>query len=174
MSQRIKIVCKDCGKPVFITANALTLDVARNLSAPERCPDCRAKNRAQINSVGQSYWTPKLEVDDSKRCWGKYGLGRLERDRPEPIVENYDGIPVEFPLLAATNPNHPAIPERWRETANKFSKIAPIAQELVDKATAPNAPSWSRQARAANRRGCAGESRACCRRSAAPGRRACR
>lgn len=91
--------CKDCGHPFFFSSRALSSDLARGLSAPERCPDCRLKNRRYIKSVGAAYWEAPLETDDAKRCWGQYGLGRLVHDQGKPEAHNYEGVPIDQPPL---------------------------------------------------------------------------
>lgn len=138
MHKRTFIQCKDCSAEVSYTDNARDLDIARGLSAPERCPKCRKKNREEINSAGQSYWQPKVETDDKKRCWGKFGLGRLERDRPPARDETYTGVPVDAPLLWLKNPKDPAINPEQLKLAEKFSKIAPVAEKLIANLTDPD------------------------------------
>lgn len=137
MGERTSIACKDCGAPVSFTTDARVLDLARGLSAPERCPKCRKKNREHINSTGQAYWHPKVETDDAKRCWGKFGLGRLERDRPAPKVEAYSGIPTAAPLWYLKDPKDPRIQPEHLKLAEKFSKIAPVAEKLIANLTDP-------------------------------------
>ena len=138
MPLRTRIQCKDCPNLVYITEGAQQSDLARGLSAPERCPECRKKNRQHIQSTGQAYWNPPLETDDTKRCWGKFGLGRIQRNRPDAVVEEYHGIPVEAPLWWLANPNDPRIRQEHLELSKKFSTIAPVAKALVDNLLAPN------------------------------------
>lgn len=112
MWQVCEAACKDCGAPFRYSAAAYRLDVARGLSAPERCVDCRKKNATHIQRAGAAFWEAPKETDDSKRCWGKYGLGRLLRHRAEPEYKSYNGVPIDAP------------PEQFRQ-------IAPVADALV-------------------------------------------
>jgi len=111
--------CKDCRVDFYFTKTALELDVARGLSQPERCVACRAKNARFVRASGAAYWDAPIEIDDAKRCWGNYGLGRLVRDL-RPVQEiPYEGVPVGSP------------PE-------KFKTIAPAADALVRNLEDPN------------------------------------
>jgi len=130
--------CKDCGSQFALTSTARTLDVARGLSEPERCPKCRKINATAIQERGAAYWPAPVETDDTRRCWGKYGLAKLVREHP--IREHLPdlSVPSELPLLYLKNPA--SVEQRaasgqisqadlW--AARKFATISEPALRLV-------------------------------------------
>ena len=130
--------CKDCGSQFALTSTARTLDVARGLSEPERCPKCRKYNAELIQSRGAAYWQAPLETDDTKRCWGKGGLAKLIREHP--IREHLPdlSVPVELPLLYLRDPatveqraasGEISLADLW--AARKFATISEAADRLV-------------------------------------------
>lgn len=132
MSERSRGACKDCGGAFYLPSRGHEADLARGLSSPERCPKCRESNRRKINSIGQAYWEPRLETDDAKRAWGKFGLGRLSREREPITVERYEGIPTDLPLRLGRNEPTPTASPEDVQIASKFVKIAPVAERLVE------------------------------------------
>src|SRR5436190_1595864 len=105
--------CKDCGKPHYYSATALKKDLARGLSAPERCKDCRQENARGINAKGAAYWTAQEETDDSRRAWGTFGLFRLDHGRKAPVPIDFSGQPSDERLL------------------ERFAPLQPIADGLI-------------------------------------------
>lgn len=137
--------CKDCGTPFALTTTARTLDVARGLSEPERCPKCRKVNAEAIRSRGAAYWAAPVETDDSKRCWGKYGLAKLVRAHPVRDHLPNRSIRTDLPLLYAKDPaavqqlaTSGQISNADLEIAAKFSAIADAADRLVKNLEDPN------------------------------------
>lgn len=119
MTRMFHAECKDCGEEFWYSETVHALEVARGRSAPERCPPCRKANARDINSVGAAFWQAPVETDPRKRCWGKYGLGRLRRNRKPPEEIPCDAIPVDQP-------------------PTQFRIIAPVAEALVRNLEDPN------------------------------------
>jgi len=128
--------CKDCNSKFFFTDTARTTDTARGLSPPERCTQCRKKNAADIRSVGVAYWTAPIETNDEKRCWGKFGLGRLVRHRDPPKKISYSGVPTDLPLRSFETLKT----KEDQDLHTTFKTIAPATAELVKALEDPNGP----------------------------------
>lgn len=139
MSSRVsRGKCKDCGRDFYQTAAAREADVARGLSEPERCPDCRQINARAIRDRGAAYWQAPLETDDGQRCWGKYGLARMVRPHPtrEPLPDN--SVDVSLPGRYRDDPEDCrraakagtiSSADLW--VAEKFAPISRAADALV-------------------------------------------
>lgn|GEM_PF-2771370 len=136
MSRVFEAKCKDCGEKFFFTDTARTTDTARGLSPPERCPKHRDANAKGVRSVGAAYWNAPIETDDSKRCRGKYGLGRLVRHRDPPKEIVYHGVPVDLPLRVAASVKSP----EDKEIHKRFKILAPTVAALVRALEDPNGP----------------------------------
>lgn len=81
------------------------MDIARGLSEPERCPQCRKFRRQEISSDA-IFKEPPKEYDDAKRCWRKFGLSALRKPLTrEPIPEQHIfAVAVTLPQLWLKNP----------------------------------------------------------------------
>ena len=111
--------CKDCDKYFSYTDYFREGEQVRNATPPERCINCRKKNSQFVRDSGAAYWVAPLEKDDSKRCWGQYGIGKICREALRIEEIEYEGVSIDNP------------PE-------KFNKIAPIAEKLISNLEDPN------------------------------------
>ncbi len=133
--------CKDCGEEFRLAESARRMDVARGLSEPERCPDCRKRRRREIKARGAIFQEPPKETDDSRRCWGKFGLAQIVRKSLDRIPIPDNSVPVDVPLRWLNDPQ--SVDQKDRLIAEKFARIAPAAEALVRNLENPNGTRFS-------------------------------
>jgi len=112
-------VCKRCTQPFSYGPSALYQEVARGLSVPERCPECRRAHGSFVNSVSAAYCAP-WPYDPSKGPRNRnVGLGRVVNLRPAPKVQHYDL-------------------KRKNDLLERFKGIDPVVQALIKELEDPN------------------------------------
>ncbi|MBX7138130.1 MAG: hypothetical protein K1X83_09110 [Oligoflexia bacterium] len=104
--------CKGCGKPFTVTEDTVNGDVARGLSAPSRCQECRKSHSGFLNNIGAGYFQQRKPAVPDPRCAGKFGLGYLDHPDPEAGEESYDPAPTA-------------------EQLERFNIINPAVEKLV-------------------------------------------